>query len=166
MRASLTLAVLLLAPGSVLADKVPPPPKDCVPGSVERTGHSGPYCALARCGSNADCQAGSCETRKLCIVPKTLGGGRRPRDTPLAVVSSVVGSCERGKACPSGTCKAEKVCIPRARKSESEGLPDAAPFRRAGCGCGVGGAEHAEALLLLPAVALLLLARRGRPLRR
>ncbi len=164
MRALTLTLGLLLAAGSALADKVPPPPKDCVPGSLERTGHSGPYCALASCKSNAECQGGSCETRKLCIVPKTLGGGRRPRDAPPPpVVPSVVGSCERGKACPSGQCKAEKVCIPRARKGE--GTPEPAPIRRAGCGCSLGATAPAEALapLLLGLAALLL--RRARPRR-
>ncbi len=157
MRAlGLALLVVLVPVGAALADDVPPPPKDCVPGSRETTGHSGPYCAPATCSASAPYKDASCETRKLCIVMKTLDGGRRPRQPP-PVVPTVVAACDR-KPCAQGVCKALKVCVPRASKSEAE-----PPARRAGCGCSLGDASPRDALLgALVALALVLRGARAR----
>jgi MYXO-CTERM domain-containing protein len=155
--AGLGLAVLL-AGARAGADLVRPPPKECTPGSQATSSHSGPYCYPLACKARKDCKEGSCETRRLCIVMKTLGGGRRPRDVPPPVVASVVGSCDRGK-CQSGECKTMKVCVSKA-KSEHPVEP---PFRRAGCGCSTGSpADEAGGALVLLGCALLLAARRRR----
>jgi MYXO-CTERM domain-containing protein len=156
----------LLCCTSASADVVRPPPSDCVPGSEGTSSHSGPYCYPALCAPG--CRDGkACESRKLCIVKKTLSGGRRPYNRPPPVVDSVVGSCDRGKTCASGECKALKVCVAKAKKSEA---PIEAPVRHAGCGCSIGaasarrssGAFASAGALALLALGLVRLRRRRR----
>lgn len=157
MRTAAALVLSAWLAGAAHADVVRPPPPDCTPGSVGTSSHSGPYCYPALCG--AGCGEGkACESRKLCIVKKTLGGGRRPHDRPPPVVDSVVGSCDRAR-CASGECKALRVCVAKRRKSEA---PVEAPVRHAGCGCSVAAPPEAAAgpLALLLALGLFGLRRR------
>jgi hypothetical protein len=94
------------------ADVVRPPPQSCPEGSAGVSSHAGPYCAPQTCTPQVACPKGqACETRKLCIAPKTIGGRRGP----AVKVQQVLGSCEDGKKCAGGTCMSLRVCVPKAK---------------------------------------------------
>jgi MYXO-CTERM domain-containing protein len=89
--AALALALAALAaPGSALADAVPPAPDDCPKGEVGTTSHSGPSCVkeppkdcptgwrgtlggtcmLTPCATDANCQPGeACVEHAVCLAP-------------------------------------------------------------------------------------------------
>ncbi|MBW2455494.1 MAG: hypothetical protein JRI68_13325 [Deltaproteobacteria bacterium] len=118
-----TLSFLCLP---ALADKVPPPPPDCIEGSSPKTGHGGPYCDPKDCEADADCKDGTaCQERALCVADFT-GGGRRPRDVPAPKYKSMLAPCDKadGSACSlpaeaanrywgkkEGTCQSLKICV-------------------------------------------------------
>jgi MYXO-CTERM domain-containing protein len=149
------LAVGLLWAASAQADVVRPPPQDCPVGSIGQTGHGGPYCAAARCSASAPCRTGVCQQTKLCLLMRTMGGGRRIEPRPP--VETVTGSCAGNKKCSVGKCESVRVCVPKATRARQGELT------LAGCGCTVGQAGVVGCPLLLGAlVVVLALVRRRR----
>jgi len=145
--------VVALAFGTILsclclparADKVPPPPPDCLPGSTARTGHGGPYCDPKTCEADSDCEGGeTCQERALCIA-EFKGGGRRPENVEPPTYHSVVNTCDKadGSACSlpaeaanrywgkkDGTCQSLKTCLAggaAAAPPKSSAAPTATP---------------------------------------
>lgn len=86
--AAIVLRGLVLAPGLLHADAVPPPPSKCPPGQVGITGHGGPRCVAS---APTDCPPG---------WRGVLGG------------TCQVYSCQTSAECgPGGRCQPTRVCI-------------------------------------------------------
>jgi MYXO-CTERM domain-containing protein len=127
--------VLALVPAAAYADAIDGPPA-CPPGARGRSSHSGQWCEVAACASDADCAdaGGHCRAYRVCtrhasIPPGGLGAFRDPPPPPYEV-DLVVGSCEPALACrgdeepppPSAgtyveatpTCREATFCVPDA----------------------------------------------------
>jgi hypothetical protein len=110
MHRNLLVALGLLMSLTAFADKVPPAPEDCPPGSTGDTGHEGPHCIPLDCTADSDCKDGKvCQERPLCIEKKMLTPGRSR--TPFEYVF-VYATCEAGEKCSgAATCTTGKRCV-------------------------------------------------------
>jgi MYXO-CTERM domain-containing protein len=138
-RLVLALALLgSLAPAFARADAIDGPPA-CPPGARGRSSHSGQWCEVAACASDADCAdaGGHCRAYRVCtrhaaIPPGGHGAFRDPPPPPYEV-ELVVGSCEPARACrgdeepgppmagayvdAAPTCREATFCVPEALPS-------------------------------------------------
>jgi hypothetical protein len=166
---ALGLALGLAAARPARADVVGSPPDSCTAGSVPATCHGGPYCALASCVSDDDCDEGkACLSTKLCTSEIDCGGGGGPAPTV-----DVAGPC--GASC-AGLCTSQTVCVtPPSATSGSAGGSSTGTGSNGGggsggevvvtgCACSLDGRAVGGALggLMLGVGLLGLAARRGR----
>lgn len=131
----LTVLVALSAASAARADAVGPPATSCPDGTHGEASHTGPYCALDRCSTDADCTGGeTCQPLSFCIGSMGCGGlqfdaGPFPDGGfyPPCMIATANASCETA-ACGSGTCSEQSVCA----------APPGTPTSHGGCACHVG----------------------------
>ena len=157
----------------VRADDIGPPPSDCPRGSVGHSSHSGEWCAIQPCQSDADCKnmvashrtvQGTCESTSLCVAKKTIPAHHRvvsdaePSSRKIAVA---VGTCGITSSCkPDAQCEKAMRCVaPMTFATPS--TPSAKEAGR-GCGCGKSTGPKSSALLGLAVGAWLLRRRKDR----
>lgn len=153
-------ASIFASPAELRADDIGPPPSDCPRGSTGTSSHSGEWCSVQTCQSDADCKKmyvdhgqveGTCESTSLCIGKRTIYPNHRvvseagPESSEIAVA---VGACGIASSCkPESHCEKAMRCVP----SKSL-VKDAAR----GCGCGKSARPKSGALLGLVVGAWLL----------
>lgn len=93
------------------ADLIRPQPITCLPGSYERSNHSGTWCAPSFCSSTEDCKRGDCVAEVgLCLVEtEEACRGKNPNCT--FTKTKVVGACSTQDDCEAGDCKVSKRCM-------------------------------------------------------
>ncbi|MBZ0120744.1 MAG: hypothetical protein K8H88_27365 [Sandaracinaceae bacterium] len=149
---SLLLVLVSLVPSLALADVVGPDPTDCPLGTQPFSCHGVESCRPLGCTADADCTTGQiCQTRSLCVEPRTCGGRIEPDSALPPPVITARTMCS--ETCAAGTCEDLMVCVPR-------GTPPGTST--GGCGCHTARSAPAAGSLFASMTALLLLARRRR----
>ncbi|MBL8606912.1 MAG: hypothetical protein JNL38_06310 [Myxococcales bacterium] len=166
----------LCTSSSARADDVPPPPTDCPPGSVGRTGHEGEACVATTCATDGECTGGKrCLEQALCVKVQTGVAGQFGRPFSRSVASRV---CEPGKTqCLDGaTCERAKRCVDPAKRadgpstaaapttgpSSSTAAPPGPPPSKSRCGAAPGPASGTLPATLVAAALASLVRRRRR----
>lgn len=108
------------------ADAIMGPPTDCPPGAAGVSSHSGAWCEVTSCTSDADCTASRwdkkelvCASASLCVrEEKYVRSSRvyRPDAAPNFVTRRVAQkTCSAGGACDESEAKCETAmrCVPK-----------------------------------------------------
>jgi hypothetical protein len=165
-------AATLCWSGGVRADAVPPPPRDCPPGTLGQTDHYGPHCAPADCQTDADCQGKSCRAYALCVFDRVFESPRG--DTHRREAK---GACNAGQRCPlDSPCRPGNYCLagnvaapppatappPASPAPGSTSTTPPSPPKKGNCSVGSPAANGAAGVLALALAGVTLGAQRAR----
>jgi MYXO-CTERM domain-containing protein len=135
------------------ADRVPPAPEVCPPGSIGDTGHEGPHCVPLDCTADSDCKDGKvCQEQPLCIEEKMLAPGDDPVKRKYLFVYE---ACTAGAKCSEAgaSCLTGKRCVspkaaPQTPTKPPASNPTQTPSKKSGCAVSVAESGTSGLVLL------------------